>query len=180
MRGLTRLAATVLLTLGLAGCVTMTVNSRLESGVDFTRYRSWDFGAQDGVATGDARLDNNRFFVDALQGAIDTGMSARRFLRAERGQAPDLLVHYHTSVTQRFQVDEPDSTCLGQNCRASVIDYDQGTLVVDVVDRMTGKLLWRGWAQDSVNGLIDNQDRMTEQVRQSVQKIMALFPQTPL
>jgi hypothetical protein len=180
MRRFTRLAATLLLTMGVTGCVTMTVASRLESGAELTRYRTWGWSAQDGVATGDARLDNNRFFMDALQSSIDTEMAARGLLRAERGQEPDLLVHYHASITQRFQVDEPDSTCLGQNCRASVIDYDQGTLVVDVADRMTGKLLWRGWAQNSVNGVIDNQDRMSEEVRQAVVKIMAQFPRTPL
>ena len=47
---------------------------------------------------------------------------------------------------------------------AAGLDYEQGTLIVDIVDVKTSKVVWRGWAQDTMNGIIDNQDRLEKQV----------------
>jgi len=62
------------------------------------------------------------------------------------------------------------------DCRTSVIEYEQGTLVIDVLDARTERLLWRGWAQDSVQGILDNQDRMEREINEAVTKMFARFP----
>ena len=62
------------------------------------------------------------------------------------------------------------------NCEPQYSDYEQGTLVIDLVDTNTNKVVWRGWAQDSMNGIIDNQDRLEQQVDESVTKMMMRLP----
>jgi hypothetical protein len=57
-----------------------------------------------------------------------------------------------------------------------VIDYEAGTLVVDVTDAQTNRLVWRGSAQQSVDALIDNQDWMEQYVEKSVTAMMGRFP----
>ena len=160
-----------------AGCAVMTVSSHIERNVNFGDYVTYDWGPPDNLPVGDPRLDNNPFFQDYLQGAIEKGLAGRGYERAVNGGA-DLLVHYHASVTQKVEVNEPDMRygyCYG-NCEARVIDYEQGTLVVDVVDPRTGKVVWRGWSQDTMNGVIDDQDRLERQVEEGVTKMMLLLP----
>ncbi len=171
-----RFAAIALFTLGAAGCASMNVSSHVERGVDFTQFRTWDWGQADALPTGDPRLDNNQSFNDHLQGAIEKAMATHGYARAPRGGKADLLVHYHSNINQRFMVNEPDVNCIPGNCQPSVIEYEQGTLVLDVVDAKTDKVVWRGWAQDSMQGIIDNQDRLEKKVDEAVSKMLVQFP----
>jgi len=155
----------------------MTVSSHIERNVNFAEYVTYDWGPPDNLPVGDPRLDNNPFFRDYVQGAIEKKLTAKGYEQALTGE-PDLLIHYHASVNQRVEVYESDSRygyCYG-DCEARVVDYEQGTLVVDVVDRKTSKVIWRGWAQDVMNGVIDNQDRLEKQVDEGVTKMMVLLP----
>ncbi len=161
----------------LTGCAAMNVSSHIERGTDFTDYVSYDWGPPDNLPVGDPRLDNNPFFNDYLQGAVEKKMAAKGFDRLTDGGA-DLLIHYHASVNQRLDVyraDQQYGYCYG-NCEPQVVDFEQGTLVIDVVDARTKKVVWRGWAQDTMTGVIDNQDRLQKQVDEGVTKMMQLLP----
>jgi len=159
------------------GCAAMTVSSHIERNVNFTDYVTYDWGTPDHLPIGDPRLDNNPFFQDHLQGAIEKGLASRGYERAVNGGA-DLLIHYHASVNQKIEVDDVDHRygyCY-QNCEPHVFEYELGTLVVDVVDPRSGKVVWRGWSQDTMNGVIDDQDRLEKQVDEGVSRMMLMLP----
>jgi hypothetical protein len=44
------------------------------------------------------------------------------------------------------------------------------------VDARTLKVIWRGWAQDSIQGIIDDQARLERQVDKAVTRIFERFP----
>ena len=160
-----------------AGCASMNVSSHIERNVTFTDYVTYEWGPPDNLPVGDPRLDNNPFFRDYVMGAIEKKLAAKGYEQAVSGQ-PDLLIHYHANVNQRVEVYEADNRygyCY-DNCQPQVVDYDQGTLVVDIVDAKTNKVVWRGWAQDSINGIIDDQRRLEKQVDEGVTKMMSLLP----
>ena len=172
-----RVLIAVAITAFAAGCAVMTVSSHIERNINFAEYVTYDWGPPDNLPVGDPRLDNNAFFRDYVQGAIEKKLAARGFEPALGGE-PDLRVHYHASVDQRvdvYEADAPYGYCYG-NCETRVVDYEQGTLVVDLVDRKTNKVVWRGWAQDTMNGVIDNQDRLERQVDEGVTRMMLLLP----
>lgn len=177
MRTFTALTTALALVI-VAGCATMNVSSHIERGVDFTDYVTYDWGPPDNLPVGDPRLDNNPFFNDYLQGAVEKQLKAKGFDRNASGATADLLVHYHASVNQRLDVyraDQQYGYCYG-DCEPQVVDFEQGTLVIDVVDAKTKKVVWRGWAQDTMTGIIDNQDRLQQQVDEGVTKMMQLLP----
>ena len=62
------------------------------------------------------------------------------------------------------------------NCEPRVIEYEQGTIVLDVVDTHTNRVVWRGWAQDSIDGVIDKQESLRKEVNTAVTRMMELFP----
>ena len=122
-------------------------------------------------------IDNNPFFKDYLEGAVGKALEVRHYARVMSG-APDLLVHYHANISKTFDVNGVDTRngyCY-DDCEPRVVDYELGTIVLDVVDGHTNRVIWRGWAQDHIDGVIDRQELLRKQVNTSVARMMALFP----
>jgi uncharacterized protein DUF4136 len=163
----------------LAGCATMQVSSHVERGLDFSHYRTFDWGPPDKLPIGDPRLDKDPFFRDQVDGAIEKQMAARGFERSATSETPDVRIHYHASINTRFDVREEhySSNCVDDDvCPGRVIEYEAGTLVVDIIDERTGRLIWRGWAQDSVEGVLGNRDRLRRKIDEGVTRMFARFP----
>lgn len=162
------------------GCATMMVSSHVQRDLDFSRYRTYDWGPADALPTGDPRLDRNPFFKDHMMGAVERHLAARGLELSSAG-IPDLLIHYHANVTQRIDVNRVDRQygyCYGDDCRVRVMEYEAGTLVLDIVDTRTNRVVWRGWAQDSLGGVIENQDRMARMIDEAVAQMMKRLPGT--
>jgi hypothetical protein len=162
--------------LALAGCATLRVDSYVERGADFSRYRSYAWAERGGFATGDPRLDNNRFFTQRIEEAVDMQLAARGFEKASVGSA-DVLLHIHAHMDQRVhtaEFDVIDGRCIDRDCRPEV--YDAGTLMVDFMDRRTNRLAWRGWAERSLDGVVDNQQWMEATIDKTVARILDRLP----
>jgi hypothetical protein len=177
MSRFTILSAAALATMLMVGCATMNVSSHVDRGVDFAAFRTYDWAQADVLPTGDPRLDNNQFFHDYMQGAVEKGLAARRF--AKTTYAPDLLIHYHATVTRQIDVaalQREYRNCSGRDCYPDVVDYEAATLMIDIVDARTHRLVWRAWAQDGMGGVIDHQDRLRERVNVAVEKMLEQLP----
>jgi hypothetical protein len=164
--------------LGLAGCATMSVGSHVERGLDFAQYRTYDWGPPDALPTGDPRLDKSPFFQDQFQGAVERHLAARGFEMTTSG-TPDLRIHYHASITRRIEASRVDldyGYCYDESCQARYIEYEAGTLVLDVVDSRTNRVVWRGWAQNSLEGVIDNPDRLARNIAEAVRRMIDRLP----
>jgi hypothetical protein len=167
-------AATVWLA---AGCATMSVSSYARAAVDARSLRTYEWGSPDTWSTGDPRLDNNRFFDERVRARVDEQLAQRGFEKSASGPA-DLLVHYHASVSQEIDLRQHDRTTADRaDHEYEPFIYDKGTLVIDVFDRRTGTLIWRGWAEGSIDGVIDNQRLMESRIDEAVAKILARLPQ---
>ena len=152
------------------------VNSYADRVANFSRYRTYSFAPADRVSTGDPRLDNNPFFNQRMQSDIDKQLTAKGFEK-NASASPDLLVHYHASFTQQVDVNGIDREygyCKTGDCRPFV--YDAGTLMVDLVDARTNTLVWRGWAEGNVDGVVDNQAWLEQKVDDAVTRILARLP----
>ena len=169
-----RYAATAIAALMVAGCASLTVRSYSAPGFDVRQYRTYNWGPSDARTTGDPRLDNNPFFQERLQADVEKQLATRGLEKTASG-TPDLLVHHHESVEQRLAVpafDHERGEC--RDCPATV--YEAGTLTIDFVAPRTGRLVWRGWAEGAVDGVIDNQEWMEQRIDEAVIRILARFP----
>jgi uncharacterized protein DUF4136 len=156
----------------------MTVGSHVDRGINFARYRTYDWGPADALPTGDPRLDKNPFFKDHVEGAVEKQLAARGLEMSTSG-TPDLLIHYHASISQRIDVNRLDrgyGYCYGVDCPPDAIEYEAGTLVLDIVDSRTNRVIWRGWAQDTVEGVLDNEDEMARQINEAITRMLARLP----
>lgn len=156
----------------------MTVSSHLQHGQNFATYRTYDWGPADALPTGDPRLDKDPFFQDHVLGAVEKEMAARGFERSTTAW-PDLLIHYHAAISRRIDVnlvDRQSGVCYDEDCSTRVIEYEAGTLVIDFVDAHTNRVIWRGWAQNSIEDVLDNRDRMARRIDEAVRRMLDQFP----
>lgn len=170
-----------ILGLTVSACATMNVSSHVEQGLDFTQYHTWQWAPADALPESDARL-NNSFFQDHFQGAVEKQFSARRLTQTRSdGDMPDLLVHYHANVAPQMSVNNADQTsgaCYDEDCAVRVIENEVGTIVLDVMDARTNRLIWRGWAQNPLEGVLDNPERFQSRINEAVTRMFARFPPT--
>ena len=86
-----------------------------------------------------------------------------------------MVVHYHANVSQGVDAagaDEKYGPC--EDCRPSM--FDAGSLTLDLVDGGTNKLVWRGWAERSIGGVLEHQDWMERDVGRAVATIFERLP----
>jgi hypothetical protein len=161
---------------GVAGCATLTVGSHIDRTVNFGEYITYDWGPPDNLPVGDPRLDNNPFFDERVRAAVEQELATKGFEKATSA-APDVRLHYHASVSQDIDIrglNREYGYCEDADCGPYV--YEAGTLLVDLVDARTNKLLWRGWAEGSMDGAIDDQKWMEERIDQAVKRILERLP----
>jgi Domain of unknown function (DUF4136) len=177
MRRLFQWAGAGISVLALTGCATMNVGSHVERGLNFAQYRTWDWGRPDALPVGDPRLDQNGFYRDHVEGSIEKQLAGRGLERSASA-TPDLLIHYHASTTRRIDVsrNQPSGNCYAEDCRAGVIEYEAVTLVLDLVDARTNTVIWRGWAQHRMNGMLGNPYTMARTIEEAVTRMLKRLP----
>jgi hypothetical protein len=164
-----------------AGCAaTITSSSHVDRAQNFAQYRTYNWGPADALPTGDPRLDRNPFFKDHLQGAVERQLAFRGLQLSSSG-TPDLLIHYHAHIAERIDVVKADRAygfCRVADCPPEPIWYEAGTLVLDFMDARTNKLVWRGWAQNSVHDMLRNPDKMANTIDRAVSLMLQQWPRT--
>lgn len=165
----------------LSGCASINTGADFPAGIKLEQYQTFSWGGGDTLPVGDPRLDNNPFFDARVRSAVELELVAKGMRRVSA--SPDLLVHYHASIRQRVDVVRADEArgYSFPEMRASekVVEFDEGTLIVDMVEPKGKTIVWRGWSQTDVGGLLDDPRAMEKRINASVRLMMQRFPRTP-
>lgn len=156
----------------------ISVGTSTASDLQPAAYRTYTWEESDHFPTGDPRLDNNQLFVAEVQRSTDDHLSAMGLKRVPTGG--DLLVHFHATVRERVNVYEVDQTA-GYDQRAygagtQMIQYEEGTIIIDLAESEGKRLIWRGWMQTDIGGAIGNDAELARRVRAGVTKLFEKFP----
>jgi hypothetical protein len=160
-----------------SGCATLRVDVYQTPGTDVSQARTYGWASAEQLPAGDPGVDNSPYFLERLQTEIHDGLWARGYRRARSG-TPDLLVHYHVGVTDCLRISGPDewqNYCL--DCRPPYT-LEPGTVIIDVVDSRTRRLIWRGWVQGSLEGDLNNRARMEKKIASTVDRILSKLPRS--
>ena len=162
-----------------AGCAAaVTSGAYFGPEVNLSAYDTYAWGPADALPTGDPRVDNNEFFDAQVRAAVERHLHAKG-LRKVASDSAVLLIHYHATVDEKldvFTVDRDYGYYSGYGLEDHVEVYEEGTLLVDMVDPESNTLVWRSWAQTNIEGLLDDQSRMEERIDEGVAKMFAQFP----
>lgn len=180
-----------LLFLTFTGCSTMRVTSDYDPAASLTTLRTYDWIPGPVAKTGDPRIDDN-LLDKRVHEAVDSWFVQNGYCK-KTTESADFWVGYHVTLDKKTKISDlndyysyspgwgshygyrylPYST-FGSPTR-SVYQYDQGTLILDIVDPNTRKLLWRGSATDEVN-LSSSPEKKREKIFEAVNKILEQFP----
>lgn len=163
----------------LLGCATSDVRmaTRCNQDVDFKRYSSFAW-----VGAPDAQRYST--FISAaslekLEAAIVEELQRKGYTLADRADA-DMLVSYR--VDTRDRPDYRTYPTEGLGCwgrREPYADepgrtYTEGTLVIELVDRVTNAIVWEGWLTREITG--EDRSDPGSMAYRSVATLLADFP----
>ncbi len=163
----------------LAGCaLPIQTGADFKSGVDLGRYSSFRWDEPDQRPVGDPRLEQNPFFVQRLHNSIEWEL-ARRGIHFNES-SDELTVHHHATIRNRIEVYTADrnagytSTEYGKGTQ--VVQFEEGTFLIDIANAETNEILWRGWAQLNIEQALRDPELMREQVDEALRRMFAQFP----
>lgn len=186
MYGLTRpfpwLPALLLLAV-LGACSAIEVTSDYDPQVNFAGYHDYAWLPGQQPRTGDVRLDNS-LLHDRIRNAVDKHLAAKGYKKME-SSSPDFIIAYHLALQGRLNLTTMNNYGYAPGWRGAyaggsgsttyVHEYDEGSLVIDVIDPVKLHLVWRGTARAEVPQTSTPEER-TARIDQAVGKILEKFP----
>ena len=169
----------------LSGCATR-VRSDFDREAVFSNYNTFDWIAPPVRASEEeVRSDlegpfaRNSLLDKRIRAAVNQNLEARGFRHAE-GDESDFRLNYHVTFSDKLAGSSSNIGYLGRYHRGafssgfnwSVRQYQQGTIIIDIVDRAKDQLVWRGWmVSRNRDGNYDESE-----ITRAVDKILTRFP----
>ncbi len=167
----------------LQACSGITVSQDYEKEYNFAGLKTfaWKPNEDNGYGVKDNDLVDQR-----IRAAIENNLSAKSFTQIDSGK-PDLYISYHVTIEQKISSSNVSGgISVGRSSRgrygsvgvgtgSQVSAYDQGTLLIDMTDAESDKLIWRGISTQSVSDHLEPGESEVI-INETVEKILQQFP----
>lgn len=181
-----KLVVIVFGTLALAACAGSRVATDYDGSARFDTLRTfaWLDPVVDDVE--DPVLDS-QLLTRKVQRSVADALMQRGYSQTEHAVDADFLVTYHTASRERLRdrggfsiglgIGRPwrhgyGSMYMGDSYFPRIEGYQEGTLIIDILDAGNRDLLWRGWVRNTV----DTRNYTDEAIAAAVNEIIAEFP----
>ena len=166
----------LLLTIPILGCSTISVFTDHDSGVDFTKYKTFAYFKPgiDKVEISD--LDKRRILK-----AIDFQMSQKSLIKSDM---PDLLISINTTAKEKVYINNMNYGFWGWGWNPwmwgpnqnNVSTRTEGSLYIDLIDAKTKQLVWQGKGKGGISEYTKKRDEM---IGMFVSEILKNYPPGP-
>jgi hypothetical protein len=182
MRSVKRLAP-FLLVASVVGCSAVTIQTDFDPAASGTisEYRTYAWLPH--PSGGDTRV-NNPLVASRVETAVDQVLSSKGYSKTTAASA-SFLVGYHAALDGKVDIETMNryygygyARWYGSGALITqdyVREYEEGTLIMDIVDKTSNELVWRGSAQAEVNMDVTPAERQ-ERITNAVQLIFEEFP----
>ena len=158
-----------------AGCSSLSVTQDYDTSYDFSKLKTFGFLP----ISEKANID--QLNADRAGNAIKSNLTAKGYTLSE--QADFGVAIFFSKATKTDIQSTSYGYGYGYGWRGSgmgdvsVSQYDEGTLVLDIIDIKENKLVWRG---TGVGTLKDNptMEEKTARINEAITQILAQFPPT--
>ncbi|QUM82327.1 DUF4136 domain-containing protein [Moritella sp. 5] len=179
-----------LLSLVLAACSTVKVSTDYDQSADFTTLKGFNWLPESAKVEKENAYLNNRIMDVRITKAIDKQLVAQGF---SFSTAPDFYVNYSITSEKKTNIRTYDNysgygpswgwgvgyghrgMSLSAHTETRVDEYQQGSLVVDVIDPTSLELIWRGIGSKRLPESTDAAE-MDKLVADVVKSILGKFP----
>jgi hypothetical protein len=170
---------------GLASCAV----TDFDKSADFKNYQTYAWGKSKADVSNP--IYNSDLINDKIRTAVENEFAKRGIRKNE--QDPDFIVNYHTYTREKQKASGgypfgypyypfrfyPFVYGWGfpyyRMMPPAVSEYTEGTLIIDIVDRKSQDLVWRG----TVSGDVENISGLKKQIEKGIKAIMKKYPVTP-
>jgi len=165
----------------------MRVGSRSAPGLDFSSYRSYSWLHAVQPPTGVPRLDQP-LLHQTIRSEVDRRLTAKGY-RWVGDAAPDFLLSYYVTIRKKAETsrlklgqsytrgwgkEQWSGTPMGSS-GTYVKEFEEGTLVLEIIDARMSQVIWRGFASAVVDAS-GSQESRTARVRKAVRRILLRLP----
>ena len=185
-KGIFLLACAVLV---LGGCTTITIRTDYDPQQDFSGLHTFSWATLTQEPTGNIKLDNP-FLDKRIRASVESELSSKGYVKDATGK-PDFLLRYLVTIQEKTDVHTIDTYyggftpiwCGSRVCYTTgfwvpqtvAYVYEEGTLILDILDAKESKLIWRGSAAAEVNES-GTPEQKRARVENAVRKLLAQFP----
>jgi len=148
------------------------VQTDFDPSFDFQRTKT--FSWQSGGGLSDAVRPANDLIDARVRRAVTRELGAQGIVQAHKD--PGILVTYRVSRRDRVDVDTFDYR-VGPRWRAGwsevmVTNYTEGTLVLDLIDAKSNRLVWRAYC----TGVVDGLEQAGRKIDKAAKKAFKAYP----
>jgi len=160
-----------------AACGSVSTSYDFDPDAKFDQLKTykWIPAPRSGAAES---VDQSPLVLKRVRSAVDEQLAARGYKRVESGA--DFRIAARLSSRQRTRVTTTGSA-YGYRRGAwgasdvDVYQYDEGSIILDIVDASGKNLMWRGVARSAVPA-DPTPEQITKIVNEAAQKLIANFP----
>ncbi|MGE5625359.1 MAG: DUF4136 domain-containing protein [Bacillota bacterium] len=164
----------------LAGC-SPRIYTEQDDQARFDGFHSYAWLSPPPGKVRDPILDS-QILEGRVRRAVEGELNGRGYSQVQPDAGPDFLVTYHTASKQKIESS-------GANFSFGVVDAfpgafgavavpvgpnvesrDEGTLMVDIIDGKTKRLVWRGWTKGWLSPDNYSQDAVNSAIKQILDK----------
>ncbi len=145
----------VLLTVFFAGCASLQTESELPAAAEFSNLETFAWFDGEFLAGDEVRASDEKIRA-TVQDAIEQALIAKGYRKVDAGQA-DFVVSWFGAIERKILEDQLNhlyspygygtllrDPALNSEPSRAVGEYEEGTLIIDLLDRADRRLLWRG------------------------------------
>jgi len=180
------LAAMIFLAGTMLAYAEMEASAEWDQSVDFSRLKTYVW-----LPEPPERMQNQPKFMviePRVKSSADIDLRHKGYQKAE-GDTADFMIGYqvvvaeeaNTSMVNSFYGYAPAPDAWGRGMENAGFDsnyvdrFSRGTLILDIVDPVSGNLIWRGHASQVIDPDASLEDK-TEIIQDATEKILASFP----
>jgi Domain of unknown function (DUF4136) len=162
-------------------CSGIRVTTDYDPNADFSNVRSYAWFEETSGVQGD-RADVTSLLDRRVRSAVDGELQRKGIARVDKSTAK-ILVGYHLGVETKLDVDTINSGYGygrygyygGISTQTTVREYQEGTLLIDVIDPSSKQLVWRGSGQARIRQNSTPEER-EKRIGEAVKEILESFP----
>jgi len=154
----------------IGGCSGPTISRDFDPKQDFSNLKTWAWAPQPLQADGPTDPTSvSSLAHERIHRAVDLELRSKGYQEVDEKSA-DFWVQHYAVQHQRLEVEPgydwgPDD----------VSTYEQGTIIVDVINPKDKRMVWRGTAKEVIDPDLTPSERETR-IQEAVHEILAEFP----
>lgn len=168
----------------LSNCSDLHYHSWKAPGADFKKYKTYAW-----VAPGDTTLTmrrDDKLFAGTIYLYANQELAKKGMIMVK--EKPDVVFMFDTQVQDMTRYTQAPTLSMGVGYggpgyyvggmapiaggEISVVPYQEGRLIIEMFDVRTKRMLWRGWAEDS----LDNNSDVSKILKDVIRNMMYTLP----